>query len=734
MIIKNKVRNGEISICRISRTIIVMIILMFAWIRANGEITDGLTSWWNLNEGSGTTASDSIGSNTGTITNATWTTDGIISNALSFDGMSDSVDIVDDDTLDFGVNDFSIMLWAKHSTVDAYAWFDALIAKMPDSTGFQVAMTGSSFPVGSRNKITVRIGKGTGKFIVTSTNEYNDDNWHHIAVVFDRDAYMTLYIDGVQEAQTDISGTIADLQNDGPVQIGASNSTNQSWNGLIDEVRIYNRALSPTEIVGSFNGDLSIGRLKKYIPALTHSRGDRLPLLMWEDAPETDAEMQAWIDRGISPMFKSSDSSAGLQANLPGISYFSNHGFPIIILPQGNMQIAFFPTPAGGTWPPGCNHQSPAGSEEDNALFTCPAWMYENPYLAGYQVDKTDSLCTTLQTNNIVPYAILVDFETGAYLRNAGDDEANVTLAMNEALLCPRCINRFTSWSTLEEYQDIVNDARAYAIKVGLTDVVESYFPTCRTGNFFAWPIERASVVPGEYPAYGYTGSGMSVPQPRCYTVVGYWGAQTNQALADRNVFLRYLQEYSLAGSVLNNDEIIIAWIGHTETASHAGELAGYVFPSPEIYAEIVKHCMLRGVETFAGYTTTLEDEFPSYYVGTPRKEVGPWIMLMQGLQQGYNDMLPYNSFLREAGATPLNYKIGGTFWRTASDIYSARETIEYIWSGVSTATKALIRTYSFTTSGNRVISIYGNNVSVPFSTTGQFFWVYPDGTVTPIP
>ncbi|MDP2696014.1 MAG: hypothetical protein Q8O87_02040, partial [bacterium] len=58
---------------------------------ASAALTDGLQAHWTFDEGSGVTAGDSAGSNTGTISGATWTSGKIGSSALSFDGTSDTI-------------------------------------------------------------------------------------------------------------------------------------------------------------------------------------------------------------------------------------------------------------------------------------------------------------------------------------------------------------------------------------------------------------------------------------------------------------------------------------------------------------------------------------------------------------------------------------------------------------------------------------------------------------------
>ena len=78
----------------------------------------------------------------------------------------------------------------------------------------------------------------------------NDGQWHHVAGVYDG-ANMFLYVDGTLDVSQPATGSIA--QNSAPLRIGANASdgedgTGYYFNGLIDEVSIYNRALTASEI------------------------------------------------------------------------------------------------------------------------------------------------------------------------------------------------------------------------------------------------------------------------------------------------------------------------------------------------------------------------------------------------------------------------------------------------------------------------------------------------------
>ena len=96
---------------------------------------------------------------------------------------------------------------------------------------------------------------GIGTEVSTGSSS-SDNNWHHIAVVYDQtlsgDVYI--YVDGVQ--QTGAGNFNAwSWQANQPIQLGLSASGGQPFNGILDDVRVYNEALTPTQIASVYSSD-----------------------------------------------------------------------------------------------------------------------------------------------------------------------------------------------------------------------------------------------------------------------------------------------------------------------------------------------------------------------------------------------------------------------------------------------------------------------------------------------
>ncbi len=203
---------------------------------------------WHFDEGSGTTAYDETeNDNDGTINGATWTT-GKIGKALSFDGVDDYVNIPNESNFDLS-GSFSLESWIKTSQIGKVG---GIVTKHYSSD-----VRGSyCLYIESNNKITMMLVRSPNDRDVVLADAYvNDDKWHHLVGTYDGSS-MSLYIDGVLDNSISAFGVAANTND--PVKIGActsvsgGTSSSANFNGLIDDVAIYNRALTLQEVKGLF--------------------------------------------------------------------------------------------------------------------------------------------------------------------------------------------------------------------------------------------------------------------------------------------------------------------------------------------------------------------------------------------------------------------------------------------------------------------------------------------------
>jgi fibronectin type 3 domain-containing protein len=212
------------------------LIALLALSAASGAAPTGLVAAYSFDEGSGATVADASGSgNSGTAANTTWTTGGKFSNALVFNGTSSRVDISDAPALHFSTG-MTLEAWVKPATI-GNAWRD-VIYKGNDNYYLEATSTNGRRP-------------GGGGIIGGSTAEafggapLTANSWAHLALTYDG-ATLRLYVNGTQAVSTARSGTIQTSTN--PLQIGGDGFYGQYFNGAIDEVRVYNRALTAAEI------------------------------------------------------------------------------------------------------------------------------------------------------------------------------------------------------------------------------------------------------------------------------------------------------------------------------------------------------------------------------------------------------------------------------------------------------------------------------------------------------
>ena len=387
------------------------------------------------------------------------------------------------------------------------------------------------------------------------------------------------------------------------------------------------------------------------------------------------------------------------------------------ILPQGWLQIHFVSDRKGRYKAP---HLPPAEACEE---FPCAAALKDSRKIERAAA-QTSEVLTVLRDHGIKVSVLIVDFESGAYLRNTGDQKEAVREQAAMARKCPRCVEAFTeeALSTLDGYAKTVDQSRAFAIRKMLSDPAREVYPEMNIGNYYAWPINRLPRPEGRWPAYGYEESGMSVAMPRVYMNAGWGGAGRDQDKMNWNAFYCCLEGFSPASSVLREDELLIPWV-HVWLGGKYLDfvMRGRKLPEPWVMSEMACHMMLRGAETFAIWMDT-PDEFPNDYPYPEYAAMGQFVYDVKGVQEGFNEMLQFNSFLRRA--RPMTFEVPGQRSELGPDTAT--------WSGMIADDKALVRTVSFNhgTSVTKIVRVFDRTIKLTFGPKGRNFWVYLDGRI----
>ena len=221
------------------------------------DITTGLQGHWKLDETSGTTAVDSSGNgNDGTLTNMNPASDwvpGQINGALDFDGNNDYVNAGSDASIDD--------VFTSGGTVSAWiyleGWGESDFGRITDKSLDTSATAGWSFQVDGasgvdRIRFETGFSGGQGGW-ATPTGSISLNNWYHVAAVYNSGSAAndaTIYINGTPQTITEVTTPSGTYNSDAAyaLQIGGFTGALRTFDGLIDDVRIYDRALDGAEI------------------------------------------------------------------------------------------------------------------------------------------------------------------------------------------------------------------------------------------------------------------------------------------------------------------------------------------------------------------------------------------------------------------------------------------------------------------------------------------------------
>jgi hypothetical protein len=222
-------------------------------------LKDGLLGYWKLDDGAGTTVTDSSGyGHDGTFTHGSpsWSTDvpGSVAfhdpYALDFTRAdSDRVYVPNTSDID-EMQQFTLAAWVKLTTMDA------VVMRFVTLGGEKACLRYDGASGGGPGQLQFFMQDENSNFYNTRKNGALDpaDGWVHVAGTYDGST-MRLYLDGVEQDTTDVSATLK--TGNGVV----FSSTGEGLDGLLDNVRVYDRALSVAEI-GDLpnNGLLETGR------------------------------------------------------------------------------------------------------------------------------------------------------------------------------------------------------------------------------------------------------------------------------------------------------------------------------------------------------------------------------------------------------------------------------------------------------------------------------------------
>jgi hypothetical protein len=212
---------------------------------SNAVSGSGLVAAYSFNEGTGTSLTDRTGrGHTGTISGAAWTTQGRFGSALSFDGVNDRVTVADANDLDF-TTALTLEAWVYPTTLGSTAWRTVLLKERSGGEVYNLYAHAES----ATAAYVVRAAQ-SGTPLDARGPQLALNTWSHLAVTYDGTT-LRLYINGTQVGTRAAASPL--LTSSGVLRLGGNSIWGEYFKGRLDEIRIYNRALTPSEIQSDMN-------------------------------------------------------------------------------------------------------------------------------------------------------------------------------------------------------------------------------------------------------------------------------------------------------------------------------------------------------------------------------------------------------------------------------------------------------------------------------------------------
>ncbi len=216
-----------------------------------GRTSAGLVGHWKLDEASGSIAYDSSrNENHGTLDGPIWRPfNGQIGGALEFDGVDDYVEVPDDPSFDI-TNEITVTAWINPG--DVIDW-RTIVAKYAHTPAWRKDLYWLLHAGNIGISLAGPSGIGGDDWIPNVPIE--SGIWTHVAISYDGSA-MRMYKNGINAATNSISGNLVlgDSASNESFYIGYNTEWGEYFDGLIDDVYLYDRTLTPDQVQDLFNG------------------------------------------------------------------------------------------------------------------------------------------------------------------------------------------------------------------------------------------------------------------------------------------------------------------------------------------------------------------------------------------------------------------------------------------------------------------------------------------------
>lgn len=268
--------------------------------------TTGLVGWWPFN---GNANDESGNGNNGTVTGATLTSDrnGVANNAYSFDGNGDFINCGNSTSINI-TGSVSVSVWLKISDFNND---HGIISK----SGLYDLVTNSDNSIPPLDKI--RWNAGNPSAFLFSGPSIQLNQWIHITTVYNQLIGHEIYINGQLVSSDNLTGNVQP-NTTYDLYIGSHQPFNVnywSWSGKLDDISIYNRALTQQEIINLYNG---VYNLPVELTQFSASCSENTTTINWQTAAEKNSayfevmqsrDGEVWTSKTTTPAAGNSTST-----------------------------------------------------------------------------------------------------------------------------------------------------------------------------------------------------------------------------------------------------------------------------------------------------------------------------------------------------------------------------------------------------------------------------------------
>lgn len=238
---------------RVALTLILVMLVPLVWqtntaLGLKRAVSEGLVSFWSFDRDTvdGKTVKDVWGMNDGKIEGEPRVVEGKVAEGMEFNGSNQSVNVGDpaDGSLDFGARtDFTLEAWAFPR--DSGSSMRVIDKKDGGDVGYMIEHN-----IFDGFQPYANDGQGNPSRVLEGMTHFNQ--WVHVVGVFERKGDVSLFVDGrlVRSVPSDSQGK-ENIDTKSPFYIGRRPG-GERWKGILDEIRVYNRALGEEEIKQNF--------------------------------------------------------------------------------------------------------------------------------------------------------------------------------------------------------------------------------------------------------------------------------------------------------------------------------------------------------------------------------------------------------------------------------------------------------------------------------------------------